>query len=108
VVSDPRGFEAALLADICTDTEGFFKLIDAIRTYRDKFIAHLDDELRMHLPVVAAGARAITFYHRHVVELETAPSDRMGLMTAAEFELCYDKFEEEAAKIYRTALNRPR
>jgi hypothetical protein len=67
VVSDPNGFEIRLLAQLSTDAEGFAALIAKMRGYRDKFVAHLDNERIMYLPELEAAHIAVTFYYRHIV-----------------------------------------
>jgi len=100
VVSDPNDFEARLLAQLGMDEKGLASLITTIRTYRDKFISHLDDELVMDLPILAPAHAAVTFYHRHIVEREAKPGELVGLANAQQLTLGYDQCTHEAAQIY--------
>lgn len=50
VITDQTRFLSSLLADLnCTETE-FNTYIAMVKHYRDKFVAHLDNENRMDIP----------------------------------------------------------
>ena len=73
VVSDPKGFEARLLAQLETDAERFAALITKMRDYRDTFVAHLGNGLTVNRPEFEAARVAVTCYYRHIVEIEAEP-----------------------------------
>ncbi|MEY6433597.1 hypothetical protein ABC977_14420 [Thioalkalicoccus limnaeus] len=50
VVPDPDGFLPGLFGSIGVSEEAFNSLCEETRTYRDKFIAHLDEGRLMHIP----------------------------------------------------------
>jgi hypothetical protein len=104
VVSDPNGFEIRLLAQLSTDAEGFAALIAKMRDYRDKFVAHLDNERIMYLPELEAAHIAVTFYYRHIVEAEAKPGELAGLPGVDEFARGNDQCTQEAAQVYWTNL----
>jgi hypothetical protein len=105
VVSDPDEFEARLLAQLETDAERFAALITKMRFYRDTFVAHLDNGLTMNLPEFEAAARvAVTFYYRHIVEIEAEPGDLAGLPSVDEFARGDGQCTQEAAQVYRINL----
>jgi hypothetical protein len=81
IVSDPAKFEADLLAHLNLTPDEFQKLIDMIRFYRDKFLAHLDEHNIMDIPTLDLLAKAIWFYHAHVVTNEVQPGYFAGIPT---------------------------
>ena len=100
VVSDPDGFEAGLLAEFQVDEAGLAALIDKMRSYRDEFVAHLDDALEMYVPELDASRQAVAFYHRHIVECEAKPGELLGLPDVHELALGYDQCTDNAARVY--------
>jgi hypothetical protein len=51
-----------------------------MRTYRDKFLVHLDDLDMMKISFLNTARTSVEFYHRQVVEHEcTTPGDLVGL-----------------------------
>src|SRR5689334_14187148 len=50
VLDDQDAFHAALLARLQCDHVAFHEYAAPVRSCRDKFIAHLDDEHVMHIP----------------------------------------------------------
>jgi hypothetical protein len=72
--------------------------ITEMRTYRDKFLAHLDDLRTMNIPFLDTARSAVEFYHRQVVEREASAGDLVGLPTdlAEYYRHCF----EQAQAIY--------
>jgi hypothetical protein len=103
-VSNPEEFGTRLLVRLDTNAEGFAALITKMREYRDKFVAHLDDELTMNPPELGPAREAITFYYRHIVECEAKPGELVGLPGVQEFLRGDDQCAHEAAQIYRMNL----
>jgi hypothetical protein len=101
IVSDPAKFEADLLAHLNLTTGEFQQLIDRIRFYRDKFIAHLDEHNRMDIPTLDLLAEAIRFYHAHVVTNEVQPGDLAEIPTDTpeKFNRGYDQCVDEAKRV---------
>jgi hypothetical protein len=81
IVSDPAKFEGDLLAHLKLTLDAFQQLIDRVRCYRDKFVAHLDEHNRMDIPTLDLLAEAIQFYHAHVVTNEVQPGDLTEIPT---------------------------
>lgn len=106
VVSDPEGFEAGLLAQLQMDEAGLGALIDKMRSYRDEFVAHLDDKLLMYVPELDAAREAVAFYHRHIVEFEAQPGELAGLPGVNELALGYDQCTDDAARVYAVCMAR--
>jgi len=72
--------------------------VDEMRTYRDKFLAHLDDLHVMNIPFLDRAQAAVEFCHRYVVQHEAAAGDLVRLPTdlADYYRHCFD----EATAIY--------
>jgi hypothetical protein len=104
VVTDPEAFESRLLAKLDIDAEAFAALISKMRDYRDQFVAHLDDGLVMNIPELATASAAVTFYHRHVVEVEAQPGDLERLPDVDKFSRGWGDCIREAERIYRVNL----
>jgi hypothetical protein len=98
VVADQSGFEAEMLHHLGMTAAQFDSYIDEMRTYRDKFLAHLDDLTVMDIPFLERAKAAVEFYHSHVVKLEAAADDLRGLPNnlADYYQDCFD----EARVIY--------
>lgn len=76
VVSDLVAFEAALLSHIGLTAAEFADLIKLVKTYRDKFLAHLDQDNIMYPPKLDAMWAAIRFYSDHVIQQEMSQEGR--------------------------------
>ena len=50
IISDPTNFGLGLLKALKMDETQFDDYVNQMRTYRDKFVAHLDSEETMHIP----------------------------------------------------------
>lgn len=81
VVTKPREFENRLLKEVDISDEDFTEYIKVVRTYRDKFVAHLDDELVLHPPPLDTGWAAVRFYYDHVFNVEAKTGDLVNLPT---------------------------
>lgn len=69
IVSDTDSFNLGLL-ELVGGEEYFNTYIDKVRTYRDKFIAHLDNELIANIPEMDVAFISASYYHAHVVNNE--------------------------------------
>ena len=78
-VTDPSRFEAELQSHLGIDGDELAGYVDEMCTYRDKFIAHLDDLRVMDIPHLDRARAAVNFYHDHVVKYEAAVGDLAGL-----------------------------
>ena len=102
VVADKARFEAELFQHI--DQTQFQTLVDAMRTARNKFIAHLDDQNNEDTSAMDVAQEAVQFYHNYIVMNEAQPGDNLhprtvtGLLTDLNdyYSACY----REARKIY--------
>lgn len=80
VVGDPANFMNGLLASINMSQIDFDSYIEKCKFYRDKFLAHLDEELVMHLPNLTVAIDSTTYLHNLLVKensvvLSDAPHD---------------------------------
>jgi hypothetical protein len=102
IVSDPAKFEADLLAHLNVTADEFQHLIDKVRFYRDKFVAHLDELNEMDVPTLDLLAKAIWFYHAHIVTNEVQPGDLAGIPTGTpeKFNQGYDQCIQEAERVF--------
>jgi hypothetical protein len=98
IVSDPAKFRRELLIDLGIDDAAFQRETDAMRKYRDKFVAHLDSEDVMNIPVLNIAKKAVWFYHSYIVQHEAQSGDLEGL--PVELEPGYAECEHEAQRIY--------
>ena len=86
IVSEPKPFEEALLADTRVTEDAFVEYQKSVRRYRDKFVAHLDSDVTMDIPLLDLAEHAVRFYHAHLVAheaeegiLRNLPSSPVGL-----------------------------
>lgn len=70
VVTDKTAFLAGLL-HAAGQTEGEFDAyIEEMRTYRDKFVAHLDSEEVMHIPKLRVARKSVSFFYNYLLANE--------------------------------------
>ncbi len=104
VVSDPASFELALLSELGISADALARLVERMLSYRDKFVAHLDNHLVMDVPELEEAHKALSFYHRHIVEHEANPDDELaGLPSASADALAcgFAQSFDEAMRAYR-------
>jgi len=62
---------ASFLADMCTyldvSSQEFDAYVDEVRAYRDKFIAHLDEERIMHIPKLRPARKSAEYLYRYLL-----------------------------------------
>jgi hypothetical protein len=79
VVSDPVAFEAELLAHLGTTAADFDTYIDSVRAYRDKFVAHLDDDPKAKYPVLDVAIASTKFLYTYLLAHEDGGNYFEGL-----------------------------
>lgn len=108
IVTDPAAFETQLYTNIGVTHAEFDSLIERMRHYRDKFVAHLDSDHVMHIPTLSDAEAAVSFYHRHVAVHEATAGELAGLAnTPDHLKLGYAQSVEEAEQAYRASIPRP-
>ena len=104
IVTDPATFETEMLARIGKSADTYEEWIREMRHYRDKFVAHLDSERTMQIPLLDTAKTSVWFYHEYVVTHEAQAGDLTGLSdTARSFNLGYEQCIELAKKIFQHA-----
>ena len=74
IVANKDQFENNLQGAIgeISNPEEFPNYIKIMRRYRDKFIAHLDDDLTAHLPSLDIGLQAVQTYYQYIIDIEAS------------------------------------
>lgn len=101
IVTDRTVFKANLLNHLQLNEAALQQYIDTMRTYRDKFVAHLDSDLTMSVPKLDVAKRAVWFYHAHIVRQEATPEDLAGL--GVKLDEGYALSEDEARRVFSSA-----
>lgn len=102
IVTDPATFNQALLTRLEIDDAAFQEEINVMRQYRDKFLAHLDSERVMNVPMLDRAKQSVWFYHAHIVNQEAKDGDLAGL--PMELDIGYAMSEVEANSVYRSGI----
>jgi hypothetical protein len=101
VVADPAQFAAGLHRHVGMNSSAFDNEIRVMRDYRDRFIAHLDDELVMDIPVLDAAQAAVWFYHAQISTREARIGELSGLPdTPEKLNDGYEKCIKEAKSAF--------
>ncbi len=112
VVADEAAFKASLLAALGLDDGGFQQEINRMRLYRDKFVAHLDEDDVMRLPLLSVAHTAVQHLHSHLVTVVAKPNELAGLtstpeMFAGGYSACRNEAEVALAKAMAAATSSP-
>lgn len=70
VIIDHARFFAGLLATLKLTETQFELYIEEMRTYRDKFVAHLDLDEVMQIPKLTLARKSVTYLHGYVLAHE--------------------------------------
>lgn len=70
IVTDKSAFKGRLLHVIGQSEAEFAIYIDEMKTYRDKFVAHLDYEESMFIPETKVMEKTSVFLYDHLLEVE--------------------------------------
>jgi len=76
VVQTPDQFEADLLRTIGKTAEEFEAIRNQVRLYRDRFVAHLDNDRIMHIPNFEPPWEAVQHYFHQIVFVEMNAQER--------------------------------
>jgi hypothetical protein len=101
ILSEPYRFQSSLLATLELNEDGWAGLVGHVRRYRDKFLAHLDSDLVMHIPQLDDALKAASIYYRWIFEHELDPIHRGDI--PASLTAFYDGRLAEGAAVYRRA-----
>lgn len=104
VIRDHQHFESELLNFLKITPEEFSTYIKAVRTYRDKFIAHLDDERVMHPPKTKIARNSAAFLYDYLrAHPEANQSLQDANLTARQY---YEHLYRHAFFAYKNGLQR--
>ena len=107
VVDDHARFEADLYTTLGITAAEFAELIAKVTRYRNKFVAHLDQERMMFLPMLELPKTAIAFLHERVPQGARSHEDWHGLpATAEQLDRGFTQAFQEAQSVYAEALAR--
>jgi hypothetical protein len=102
VIENHQLFQTELLNFLRITPEEFRFYIQAVRTYRDKFIAHLDDERVMHPPKTKVARNSAAFLYDYLrTHPEAGKSLQDAKLTAREY---YEHLYRHAFFAYKSAL----
>jgi hypothetical protein len=98
VVSDPTAFVIGLLASLGMNEAELNEYIQTFRFYRNKYLAHLDEETTGNFPLLGPGKDAVSYLYDYILKHEDEGDFFLDASaTAADF---YADRKEEAAAIY--------
>jgi hypothetical protein len=98
VISHHETFQKGLLAELSLSEKGFDDYLNQIRSYRDKFVAHLDSEDAMYIPPLQIALESTVYLFDYLLKNEEtggcfADAPKGGL----DF---YEKFFREGTAVY--------
>ncbi len=75
VIEDREVFWEGLLKELAVKKPEFERFREQVVDYRDRFVAHLDDENTMHIPLLSIIRKSSCYLYSHLVEHEKAALD---------------------------------
>ena len=70
VVTDQNMFLSRLLHEVDQTEVEFESYVEEIRTYRDKFVAHLDSEEVMNIPKLSVARKGVSYLYEYLLANE--------------------------------------
>lgn len=98
IVADRAAFERGLLRHLEIGANAFAVTVSELRTYRDKFVAHLDSELTGQIPQFAIVKASVEYYHSYI--LRTEGSAQLCKSLPTDLAAFYDACTREARMYY--------
>jgi hypothetical protein len=92
VLTDPAGFESELLGHLGMSAADFETYCTGVKTYRDKFVAHLDDDPKAKYPQLDVAIKSAKFLYNYLRTQE----DKNGYL---------DGLPRKSETAYRLALS---
>jgi hypothetical protein len=93
-------FRTDLFEAIASDAPGWEQYLTAVRTYRDRFVAHLDDDDTMHIPSLDPVLASTFFFYRQLVE--QAPEGALDGRFPRDLQVYYDVNHKQARSYHAT------
>jgi hypothetical protein len=101
-VTDEQAFMDALMERLRLTPGMFDDYIREMRTYRDRFLAHLDEDERMQIPNLVAATRSAQFLYQYLLDRE---DDCDAFPDAPRIAVAYFQgFVAEAHEVYRARM----
>lgn len=98
VMGDSSNFRKEMFSDLGINQTKLDREWGSIRSYRDKFVAHLDEEETMKIPQFDIALKTVIFYHAKVVAECNGSNTLHGL--PADLNAYYQTSWDEAEKYY--------
>jgi hypothetical protein len=98
VVSNRSAFEGGLLRQLGSNATAFEDYIKEMRTYRNRFVAHIDTEKVTHVPDMAVAKNAAEFLFEYLMANEAKPGELDG-REGMNVKLGYDACVAEAREV---------
>ena len=104
IVTDQAAFLTELLAAVDKTEEEFEAYIEEVRTYRDKFVAHLDVEEVMNIPRLKVARKSVSFLYEYLLanEEEEGCFHDAPPKASCYYRACYS----QGRKVYQSACAR--
>ncbi len=102
IITDREKFLTTLFAELGCDQGQFENYIDAMKTYRDKFLAHLDHENTMNIPYLDKARKSVIHLYNYILaheEIENCFSDAPDILDY------FSQHSSEANNIYNQFAN---
>jgi hypothetical protein len=100
VISDPEEFFNGLLKKLKTTETDLDNYVKEVRTYRDKFVAHLDSEEVMYPPKLDVIKMSVTYLYGYLLKNEDEEDFFPDAPTNAT--VFYKRFLVEGKKAYKS------
>jgi hypothetical protein len=106
VVSKKADFEAGLLSHLGIDAAAYENQRQAVREYRNEFVAHLGEERQINIPRLDIALGAVRFLYNHLASTEAKPGDLAGYARSLdELDRGYEQCAAEATVLFRQQVS---
>jgi len=98
-VSDPKSFQGGLLQDLELTEAEFNAYVVEMRTYRDKYVAHLDLVERFDIPTLDIAKKSVVYLYNYLLARE----DQGGFFSDAPRDVSrfYENAFKEGLSVYK-------
>ncbi len=98
VVTNADKFESGLMQRLGIGNDQWEAFCKEMRTYRDRFVAHLDSDLTMHIPKLELGKSSVSYYYTYLTQEENDGVTFRDLPTS--IDTYYAKCENDSKNTY--------
>jgi hypothetical protein len=102
IFADSENFKEKLLTRLGIDEEAFEAEIKAMLTYRDKFVAHLDELRIMDVPRLEIAKASVIFFLEQLIAIPLQ-DDRIGVPTSETIARGYQECLDTAMRVFKRA-----